>query len=92
MGGFSPISDSEVYPGLTNCGEAADVPWLSETPITGTLGVGESQVISVTFDASVPEVDQPGQYLAGLKFKQDTPYTLERASNFDDSYPARHVG
>ena len=51
-----------------------DVPWLSEEPITGTLAVAASDIISVTFDASVPEVDQPGEYHAAIRVNNDTPY------------------
>ncbi len=35
----------------TDC-SAPDVPWLSETPITGTVDVGSSFPISITFDAT----------------------------------------
>ncbi len=51
-----------------------DVPWLSETPTIGTLAPAASDVISVTFDASVPEVDQPGEYHAAIRVNNDTPY------------------
>jgi len=53
---------------------AGDVPWLSSSPITGTLAGYGDQVISVTLDASIPEITQPGEYLAELQFKNDTPY------------------
>lgn len=52
-----------------------DVPWLSEDPITGTLEAGTGfQEVTVTFDAGVPEVTQPGSYHAWIKIKSDTPY------------------
>jgi len=57
-------------------GGVADVPWLSESPITGTIPAGEGQEIQVTFDASV--VGQPGTYLATLKVDNDTPYAAPR--------------
>lgn len=72
-GGFNPVPDSEVYPGLTNCGGVVDVPWLSENPTTGTIAANDSQGINVTFDAS--QVTQPGDYLAHLRIKENTPYT-----------------
>lgn len=55
-----------------------DAPWLSETPINGTLASMAGQNILVTFDASVPEIAQPGQYHAQVEIKTDTPY---QASN-----------
>jgi uncharacterized repeat protein (TIGR01451 family) len=53
-----------------------DVPWLSESPAGGSLSALGEQVIDVTFDASVPAIDQPGVYFAQLKFKQNTPYLV----------------
>ncbi|MBI4770646.1 MAG: carboxypeptidase regulatory-like domain-containing protein, partial [Chloroflexi bacterium] len=55
---------------------AGDVPWLSEDPSAGTLTAnGGSQIITVTFDASVPEVDQPGNYHAEVQIRGDDPYS-----------------
>ena len=42
----------------------ADVPWLNEDPASGSLLPGETQAIELIFDAGVPEVTQPGHYLA----------------------------
>ncbi len=58
------------------CHFATDVPWLSEAPISGTVAISAQQVISITFDAGVPEVTQPGQYFAQLIIEHDTPYNL----------------
>jgi N-acetylneuraminic acid mutarotase len=74
IGGFSPIAASEVYPGLEECGLPPDVLWLSTSPITGTLSAGASQIIHVDFDTRLPEINQPGTYLAELKIKENTPY------------------
>jgi Subtilase family/Carboxypeptidase regulatory-like domain len=49
-----------------------DVPWLVEEPITGTVGVGASIDISVSFDASI--VAEPGDYLAELSVQNNDPY------------------
>jgi len=51
-----------------------DVPWLSESPITGTLTAGGSQDFTIGFDAG--QVDAPGVYHAQLKIKENTPYVV----------------
>jgi hypothetical protein len=48
-------------------------PWLTETPITGTVGAGLSADIELFWDASVPEVDQPGVYTATLAIVNNDP-------------------
>ncbi len=68
-GGFSPVPNSELLPEFNTCGAPSDVPWLSEDPTSGSVAEGESLDITVTLDASVPEVDQPGTYLADLVFR-----------------------
>ena len=73
-GGFSPVPDSEVHPGLTNCGGVVDVPWLSENPTTGTIPEGSDQIVQVTFDATT--ILQPGDFLAHINVKEDTPYSV----------------
>ena len=78
-GGFTPVPDSEVYPGLTDCAVPMDVPWLSEDPISGTVAALTSQPVTITFNAGVPEVDQPGQYFARLRVGNDTPYNIPNA-------------
>jgi hypothetical protein len=50
------------------------------TPITGTVGTSSSQVISVTLDAGVPEVTQPGTYMAQIRVNNNTPYKTEPIS------------
>ncbi|MBN2002566.1 MAG: carboxypeptidase regulatory-like domain-containing protein [Anaerolineae bacterium] len=56
------------YPGQApNCG--GGVPWVDEDPTSGTVAMGASEQVTVTFDASVPEVTQPGDYYATLTFK-----------------------
>jgi len=52
-----------------------DVPWLSEAPITGTVPAGIARSIDVIFDASVPEVTQPGDYYATLIIQSNDPGT-----------------
>jgi N-acetylneuraminic acid mutarotase len=76
VGGFSPVPNSEVHPGLTNCGGAVDVPWLSENPTTGTIPPGGSQIVDVTLDASQSIILQPGDFFAHLNINEDTPTTV----------------
>ena len=52
------------------------VPWLSADPISGTIPSPGEQVINLTFDAGVPEVNQPGEYHAQLRISNDTPYEV----------------
>ena len=75
-GGFNPVQDVEVFPGLSNCEASDDVLWLSESPITGTVAASAQKPITITFDASIPAVDQPGQYLAQLGVASNTPYQV----------------
>ncbi len=76
VGGFSPIPASEVLPGFDQCGAPPDVPWLSLDPVTGTVPPGGSVTVTVTLDASVPEVDQPGAYSAAIRVSEDTPHNV----------------
>ena len=55
----------------------ADVPWLTLSPITGTVSAAGSQLINVMYDASVPEVAQPGDYIAQIQVRDGTPYELD---------------
>lgn len=57
---------------LQNSG-AESVPWLTATPLTGTLGVGESQAVQLTFDASSTALTQAGDYTATLKILSNDP-------------------
>lgn len=71
-----PVASSEVLPGLVNCAEATDVPWLTETPTSLTLAPGGSATVQVKVDASVPEITQPGTYSASLSVSTNTPYSV----------------
>jgi N-acetylneuraminic acid mutarotase len=75
-GGFSPVQDDEALPGLDVCGVPPDVKWLSEDPSSGTVDVNQSVPINVHFDASVAEVPQPGDYMADIAVKANTPYSI----------------
>ena len=58
----------------------ADVAWLSFAPVNGTVTAVSGQPIEVTLDASVPEITQPGDYLAEIRVVDDTPYTMANVS------------
>jgi hypothetical protein len=55
-------------------GARRSIPWLDQDPASGVLGAAGEQTIKVTFDASVPEVAQPGHYTATLVVENDAPY------------------
>jgi hypothetical protein len=48
-----------------------DVPWLFEDPDAGDTAAGGTSPVTVTLDASVPEVTQPGDYYATLLLQSD---------------------
>jgi N-acetylneuraminic acid mutarotase len=48
--GFSPMADSEKLSELDQCADFTDVPWLSESPTSGTVAVGGHQTVQVTVD------------------------------------------
>ena len=79
IGGFADSGDMiagvEQLPDFDECGSAADVPWLSEDPVEGSVPAGGNTPINVHFDASVEGVSQPGAYKAQLTFREDTPYS-----------------
>ena len=67
---------SKVY--QINSGETAsfcksDVPWLSTSPVTGTVASAGVQPIAVTVDSTGV---QPGVYNAQIKSKHNTPYNV----------------
>lgn len=54
-----------------------DIPWVSSQPSSGEVTVGASEPVTITFDARKPAVDQPGVYSGQLKFKENTPYSVD---------------
>lgn len=58
-------------------GGVMDVPWLSEDPAAGIVTAGGSQWITITFDPTGAALPQPGDYLAALKIKHNSPYTYQ---------------
>jgi subtilisin family serine protease len=54
-------------------GGSADVPWLSEDPVSGTVPADDTVDVTITVDPA--DLGQPGDYAAALKVKHNTPYT-----------------
>ncbi|MFI5758490.1 carboxypeptidase regulatory-like domain-containing protein [Streptomyces sp. NPDC051569] len=77
VGPGSPVTTVETLPGYDQAG-GADVTWLSESAEELTVQPGKTATVTVTLDATVPEVTQPGDYNAGLSFTTDTPYLIPR--------------
>ncbi|MFJ5895780.1 carboxypeptidase regulatory-like domain-containing protein [Streptomyces sp. NPDC093064] len=74
-GSFTPpVATVEVLPGYEQGGGSTDVSWLSTSQQKVTLQPGASTTITVSLDASVDEVTQPGAYTAALTVQTDTPY------------------
>jgi uncharacterized repeat protein (TIGR01451 family) len=61
------------YPGrATDCVDP-NVPWLDLSPINGNILGDDTIEIALHFDAGVPEVEQPGEYLAYVEITSDDP-------------------
>jgi N-acetylneuraminic acid mutarotase len=78
IGGHDPkyglVPWSEVLPGMADCGEPKDVSWLAATPRTLTIAPGASAQVTVTVNANVADITQPGTYTAAFVIAPDTPY------------------
>lgn len=72
----TPLVNSEVLPGFVDCAESSDVSWLSENPTSLTLAAGATRTVTVTLNANVPDITQPGTYTAKLSIGTDTPYSV----------------
>ncbi len=53
-------------------GGSYDIPWLTESPVSGTVTAGGSRSVVLGFDAA--QLDQPGDRSAELLALNDTPY------------------
>ena len=75
-GQFNAVKNSEELPGYDQCTGTADVPWLSETPTDVTIQPGKTAKVTVTLDANVPSITQPGTFTAQLTIGAKTPYAI----------------
>jgi hypothetical protein len=73
-GGYVPTKNSEMLPGYEQC--TATIPWLSEDNTQVTIQPGASATITVTLNANVAAITQPGTYTAQLAIGAKTPYTM----------------
>ncbi|MFF3255741.1 carboxypeptidase regulatory-like domain-containing protein [Actinacidiphila glaucinigra] len=74
---YTPSSTVEFLPGYDQ-GGTTDVPWLRTSTQHFTLQPGASTTVTVTLDASVPEIAQPGDFTAQLALDNDTPYGMRK--------------
>ncbi|HPH96167.1 MAG TPA: carboxypeptidase regulatory-like domain-containing protein [Anaerolineaceae bacterium] len=63
----------EVDSGETGVCNYLDIPWLSESPVSGALAISATEPVSLSFDATGL---QPGTYTAQLKLSNNTPYRV----------------
>src|SRR5215831_13157172 len=68
-GGFSPTPDSEKLSELDQCFAFTDVPWLSESPTSGTIDPGSHTDVQVTVDTTGLAL---GVYKATLTFRTNS--------------------
>ncbi|MEV7236415.1 carboxypeptidase regulatory-like domain-containing protein [Streptomyces sp. NPDC051020] len=73
-GNFYAFKTSELLPGFDQCADTTDVPWLSEDKTHVTLQPGESVDVTVSFNANLAEITQPGTFTAQLLISAKTPY------------------
>ncbi len=53
-----------------------DIPWIASQPVSATLAAHTTLPFTITLDASVPEVDQPGLYSMIYRVNEDTPFAV----------------
>ncbi|MGW4486557.1 carboxypeptidase regulatory-like domain-containing protein [Amycolatopsis sp. NPDC004368] len=63
---FNPTDHDLLLPGYGDCGEYVSVPWLSTAPAATTIAPGKTATFTVTLDANVAAITQPGTYTAEL--------------------------
>jgi subtilisin family serine protease/N-acetylneuraminic acid mutarotase len=75
-GGFAATRNSELLPGYDQCTATGDVPWLSEDKTEVTIQPGESVDVTVSLNANIAEITQPGTFTAQLTIRAKTPYEI----------------
>ncbi|MCW3820761.1 carboxypeptidase regulatory-like domain-containing protein [Micromonospora sp. DR5-3] len=74
-GNFYAFNTIELLPGYDQCG-TTDVPWLSADKTEVTLQPGESVDVTVSLNANIAEITQPGTFTAQLSISAKTPYRI----------------
>jgi hypothetical protein len=72
-GSFSATKNDELLPGYDQCGESVDIPWLSVSPADFTLAAGKSASFTVTLNADVDAITQPGTFTASIALSAAVP-------------------
>ncbi|WTA40459.1 carboxypeptidase regulatory-like domain-containing protein [Streptomyces sp. NBC_00846] len=75
-GSFVAFTTSDLLPGYDQCDATTDVPWLAEDKTDVTLQPGESVDVTVSFNANLAEITQPGTFTAQLLISAKTPYGI----------------
>lgn len=70
----APVATASVLPGYDQGDRTDDATWLGLHGQQATLRPGASTTVTVSLDATVSEVTQPGSYAAKLSVRTDTPY------------------
>jgi hypothetical protein len=74
-GNFYAFQTSELLPGYDQC-STTDVPWLSADKTEVSLQPGKSVDVTVSLNANVAEITQPGTFTAQLAISAKTPYRI----------------
>jgi N-acetylneuraminic acid mutarotase len=72
-GNFSATKNDELLPGYDQCGETVTIPWLSVSPADSTIAPGKSATFTVTLNANIPSITQPGTFTASLQLSAPVP-------------------
>jgi uncharacterized repeat protein (TIGR01451 family) len=71
VGAFPGGAEVDAF-AIATGGGGGEVPWLAESPISGTIPAFSSLPVSILFDAGA--VPEPGTYLADLNIVNDDPF------------------
>jgi N-acetylneuraminic acid mutarotase len=71
-----PVATVSVLPGYDQGDRVDDVSWLGLRGQRATLPPGASTTVTVSLDATVSDITQPGDYAAQLAVETDTPYHM----------------
>lgn len=61
--------------GLPCHSASAGPPWLGVAPVSGSLPAHAQASLTLSFDAALSQIPEPGVYRAALRVKEDSPYS-----------------